>query len=403
MKLTAKKLTAEPLTARKLTALRVGEALGTFNPASLFADSDTGAFFDLSNSSTLFQDSAGTTSVTAVGDPVGLALDQSQGTTSLTNNLAANAFDYDAAFVTNESEKLGSGQVRIYTSDGANSAVGLSGVTQSGEFFLVSFDVVSVDAGNSLVVLNDYDTGVVSGLAGGEAVSIVVAATTTTLDIKRYSGITDITIENISFRKLPGNHATQTTDTARPVWARVPEGGRRNELDATETLSTQDVTVTAAERTLSFKGTGTVTLSGASTAGPLVGTGAGDRVTLTFTPTAGTLSLTVSGTVTDAQLELGSTATAYQKVVADYDITEAGVASVYYPLDDGVDDALTVAMPDLGTDATRFVANLDGTVTYLENQTIGAGDIDIPLDKSSVIYIDRDLTAGEKTDLEGWA
>jgi hypothetical protein len=72
---------------------------------------------------------------------------------------------------------------------------------------------------------------------------------------------------------------------------------------------TQVCTVTAAAHTLSFYGTGTVTLSGVSSAGPLVGTGASNRVSLTFTPTAGSLTLTVSGSVTNVQLELGSTAT----------------------------------------------------------------------------------------------
>lgn len=79
------------------------------------------------------------------------------------------------------------------------------------------------------------------------------------------------------------------------------------------TLSTQNVTTSAQTYTLHFTGTGTVTLSGTSTAGPLVGTGTGEnnRVSLTFTPTAGTLTLTVSGTVTNAQLEAGSFPTSY--------------------------------------------------------------------------------------------
>lgn len=72
---------------------------------------------------------------------------------------------------------------------------------------------------------------------------------------------------------------------------------------------TQSCTVTAAAHTLSFFGTGTITLTGTSTAGPLVGTGANNRVTLTFTPTAGSLTLTVSGSCTNVQLELGAFAT----------------------------------------------------------------------------------------------
>lgn len=54
-------------------------------------------------------------------------------------------------------------------------------------------------------------------------------------------------------------------------------------------------------------------MSGASTAGPLIGTGTGEanRVSLTFTPTAGSLTLTVSGAVTNAQLEIGAFRTSY--------------------------------------------------------------------------------------------
>lgn len=89
------------------------------------------------------------------------------------------------------------------------------------------------------------------------------------------------------------------------------EGQRTNLLLNSETLSTQNVTVAAVAHTLSFYGTGTITLSGVSTAGPLVGTGAANRVTLTFTPTAGVLVLTVTGSVTKAQLEEGTFASSY--------------------------------------------------------------------------------------------
>lgn len=81
-------------------------------------------------------------------------------------------------------------------------------------------------------------------------------------------------------------------------------------IDGTS-LGTQSVTVTAVAHTLSFYGTGTVTLSGASAAGPLVGTGATNRVSLTFTPSAGSLTLTVSGSVKWGQLEVGSFMTSH--------------------------------------------------------------------------------------------
>lgn len=76
-------------------------------------------------------------------------------------------------------------------------------------------------------------------------------------------------------------------------------------------LSTQNVTTAATPYTLSFYGTGTITLSGTSV-GSLVGSGAYPiRSTLTFTPSAGTLTCTVTGTVQYAQIEAGSFATSF--------------------------------------------------------------------------------------------
>lgn len=88
------------------------------------------------------------------------------------------------------------------------------------------------------------------------------------------------------------------------------EEARTNLVLNSAALATQGVTVTAVPHTLSFWGTGSVALSGAHT-GSLAGTGAGNRVTLTFTPSAGTLTLTVTGTVTNAQCEAGTFATSY--------------------------------------------------------------------------------------------
>lgn len=51
--------------------------VGGFSPASLFASGEQGVWYDPSNFSTMFQDSAGTTPVTAVEQPVGRILDLS--------------------------------------------------------------------------------------------------------------------------------------------------------------------------------------------------------------------------------------------------------------------------------------------------------------------------------------
>ncbi len=121
------------------------------------------------------------------------------------------------------------------------------------------------------------------------------------------------------------------------------------------------MTTVATSYKLSFTGTGTVTLSGTSTAGPLVGTGANDRVSLTFTPTAGTLTLTVSGFVTLADLRTADAAAknipAYQRVgatAADHDTD----GYPHFAEGDGTDNAwASVATVDgSGSDKVTVVA-----------------------------------------------
>jgi hypothetical protein len=81
-------------------------------------------------------------------------------------------------------------------------------------------------------------------------------------------------------------------------------------IDGTN-LTTQSVTLTAAAHTLSFYGTGSVVISGGHTA-TLAGTGNyPTRTTLTFTPTAGSSTFTVTGEVKFAQIELGAFATSF--------------------------------------------------------------------------------------------
>jgi hypothetical protein len=87
------------------------------------------------------------------------------------------------------------------------------------------------------------------------------------------------------------------------------EPQRTNLVLNSATVATQTISVTAVPHTISFYGSGTITLSGTHTA-TIVGTGT-TRNILTFTPTAGNLVLTVSGTCTNGQLEAGSYATSY--------------------------------------------------------------------------------------------
>jgi hypothetical protein len=176
------------------------------------------------------------------------------------------------------------------------------------------------------------------------------------------------------------NHATQATAGFKPIL----RGKVKNLLLNSATLSTQNITSVAVPYTLSFENTGTVTLSGTSTAGPLVGTGVGNRVSLTFTPTAGTLTLTVSGTVSNAQLEIGSTANQYTPT------TSVPASSPYGPywLDfDGADDILVTPsfnMNGLPVALLSTFRHLGGGTDYGAVITVGNAVHFMSIGRSSV-------------------
>ena len=152
---------------------------------------------------------------------------------------------------------------------------------------------------------------------------------------------------------------------------------------------TQGVTVTNAQHTLSFRGTGRITLSGASTAGPLYGAGANTRVSLTFTPSAGTLTLTVSGSVTNVNLELGSAPSSWIETAGasvtradDYAfVSSPGVTfplSMWLEYERAVDPPSATALLRLddGTTPERVLLGINGSTVartlVVDDNVIGA-------------------------------
>jgi hypothetical protein len=133
-------------------------------------------------------------------------------------------------------------------------------------------------------------------------------------------------------------------------------------------LSTQIVTTTAVAHTLSFYGTGQIVLTGTSSA-TVVGTGAYPaRQTLTFTPTVGVLTLTVTGTVQYAQLEVGSFVTSFIPTDGTTKTRNADVAvmsstnfSNWYNATEGTFVTWFNIPIDLTTGFPTFICASDGT------------------------------------------
>ena len=168
------------------------------------------------------------------------------------------------------------------------------------------------------------------------------------------------------------------------------EEQRTNLLLNSATLSTQSVIVTAAAHTLSFTGTGTITLSGTSTAGPLVGTGTGEanRVSLTFTPTAGTLTLTVSGTVSNAQLEVGAFRTSYIPTTTAAVTRNADVTDI-------INTAITNGIRTLYAEFRSPASGTRGVVSLNDNTANGRAAINTSGTDPRLVVVDGGVTQAD--------
>lgn len=272
--------------------------LSLFDPSKLFTTGVNGVWYDPSDLTTLYRDSAGTLPVTAVEQPVGLILDKSKGLV-----LGPEIFT-DVCVIQNN------GTSGAYSAGAiSNSLAGASTYPryrwaqpslQIGKTYKIT--IVQTNAAVFSNIL--FDNAIIAGAA-----SLLNSSGTVTFYVK-YNGV-DNRIGlyaagtvfsgsvSISVRELTSNYAFNPSGNSAnfPVLS-----CRYNVLNNTETLATQSVTTRAAKYILSFWGTGSVALSGTYT-GTLAGTGADNRVYVEFTATAGTLTLTVTGSVLKAQLE----------------------------------------------------------------------------------------------------
>ena len=154
-----------------------------------------------------------------------------------------------------------------------------------------------------------------------------------------------------------GLYASQATTGYKPILRK----GAKNLYLNSATLSTQNNTVSAIPYTVQHTGTGTITFSGAYV-GSLAGAG-----TITFTPSAGTLTSTVTGTVSNAMLEIGPTASPY---VATTSSPASNGIGLWWLDFDGTDDRLDLsAVPFQMADA-HFVSVATKVISASANNTL---------------------------------
>ena len=203
-----------------IVQLAVRQLLGrTFNPLDLFANGEQGAWYDVNlTDGVLFQDSAGTTPVTAVEQPVGLMLDKSKGLV-LGPQLVTNG-DFSSGTTgwtgnANTSLSVVNGRLRATAINNGAIQVSRSSVPFTPGMYRASGEVYK---NTSALVYSLYPGW--NAIQNTPFYRVIQATTTASIGF-----VTDSTplagdyfeIDNISVRELPGNHAFQSTSASRPV------------------------------------------------------------------------------------------------------------------------------------------------------------------------------------------
>lgn len=192
----------------------------SFSPSSLFALAEPGVWYDPSDLTTLFQDTAGTMPVTAAGQPVALALDKSRGLV-LGSELATGWLDSASGWTLDAGWSVASGA--LSGGAGVNGAFASRPLTTVvGRWYRIDITVASLSGGLQFSVRQGTITGTqlasrdIANTTG--SYSLLFSAATTTSVVRFGDFLSSVLISSLSIRELPGFHATQATTASRPTY-----------------------------------------------------------------------------------------------------------------------------------------------------------------------------------------
>lgn len=232
-----------------------------FTPASLFAASVPGAWYDPSDFSTMFEDVSGTIPVTAVGQPVGLIRDKSRtinrvnlitNGTFTTNTTGWTAVDGSIAAVSGELEVTGSGGSYPRAQQTYNLVVGktyrISATARRGT---ASGDAYIAHTAGPLYALTSSTTNV----------TLTYTFTATTVSHTAVAGIFAPSVtgtayfDNFVIEEISPADAFQATAAARPVLQQEAGGQYYLAFDGTDdSLATANIDFSSTDKVSVFTG-----------------------------------------------------------------------------------------------------------------------------------------------------
>lgn len=201
----------------KKSILSAGKTLAQ-QIAALFSNTEQGAWYEPSlTNGTLFQDSAGTLPVTAVGQPVGLMLDKRLGLVLGTELTTNGRFDFDMAGwfpAAGGTITWDAGTAVCLSPVDSNVMIGQSFPVVVGRHYLLSYDKLT---GESMAIYTESANSQFTAFTGRQQFVVKASGPTLNFSIAGQGAFSTGTMDNLSCRLLDGNHAVQPTAINRPV------------------------------------------------------------------------------------------------------------------------------------------------------------------------------------------
>lgn len=177
------------------------------------ASTNPSAYYDRTNLATLFQDSAGTTAVTAGSQPIGLGLDQSQGLVLGPELVTGGDFSNPLNWNINPGWTVSGGTANFNNPTGST-------IYQSSPTVVGTYQIELDASGpmiNGSIAINSPGTDTYSFTTAGHHKAVIRTTTAHSNISINGVGTYNFSVDNFSVKLLAGNHQSQATAGKRPI------------------------------------------------------------------------------------------------------------------------------------------------------------------------------------------